>query len=369
MEQQKEPLVICEMIKLWRRGKKGIWTAEYWHNGKHHRKSLRTRNQKVAEKEATKLAARILEGNLPDSLKKYPLSQAMNDFVEQARLDGRDHKTILEYEKVFKGWKAYLTSMGVRTLQQITTEHYEQYRRLQAETGKKNGTTIHNHFRVIKQLMNWAKRHRRIHDNPLHEIRVAKPKPKQKPVPTLAQINLILMHASERDRPILAMAAFAGGRIGDIRTRHQGDMDLEDNWIHFVAREAASPKGGKSRKVPIHPRLKSILLTLARSRGPWLFCSKPSTKHPDGGNHLNDKLVNERFKRIVAKLGMNTGRMNGFTTHSLRRFFETHCINSGIPQPVVDAWMGHSDRSMRAYYYRLDDKESQKFMKEVLFPE
>jgi integrase len=368
MEQQKEPLVICEMIKLWRRGKKGIWTAEYWHNGKHHRKSLGTRNQKVAEQEATKLAARILEGTLPEALKRYPVTQAMNDFIEQARLDGRDHKTIKKYETVFKGWIGHLSSVGVTNLQQIRPEHYEQYRRKQADAGI-GGRTIHNHFLVIKQLMNWAKRHRRILDNPLHEMRLIKPKPKKKPVPTLNQVNQILNNASARDLPVLALAAFAGGRIGDIRTRHNGDIDLQGNWVHFLARDAASPKGGKSRKVPIHPRLKSILIKLVKGRGPWLFTAKASKNHPYGDHHLNAKLINERFKRIVTKLGMKAGRMDGFTTHSLRRFFETHCINHRVPQRVVDIWMGHSDRSMGAYYYALNDDESQAFMKEVPFPE
>ena len=57
---------------------------------------------------------------------------------------------------------------------------------------------------------------------------------------------------------------------------------------------------------------------------------------------------------------------DGYTIHSLRHFFETYCVNAGIPQRVVDAWMGHSgDKSMSAVYYDLDDHESQRFMQKL----
>jgi integrase len=62
------------------------------------------------------------------------------------------------------------------------------------------------------------------------------------------------------------------------------------------------------------------------------------------------------------------GRANGFTIRSLRHSFETIWVNAGIPQPVIDTWIGHSsDRSMAAVYYRLKDEDSQEFMKKVPF--
>ena len=60
---------------------------------------------------------------------------------------------------------------------------------------------------------------------------------------------------------------------------------------------------------------------------------------------------------ILNKLKIHAGRQNGgFTVHSLRHFFKTHCINCGIPKPVVDAWQGHKiDMSVGAQYYKLSD--------------
>ena len=65
---------------------------------------------------------------------------------------------------------------------------------------------------------------------------------------------------------------------------------------------------------------------------------------------------------------MPTGRKDGFVIHSLRHFFETFCVNAGIPQRVIDTWLGHrSDKSMAAVYYRLTDIDSQTFMSKVPF--
>jgi len=50
-------------------------------------------------------------------------------------------------------------------------------------------------------------------------------------------------------------------------------------------------------------------------------------------------------------------------------FFETYCVNEGVPQRVVDAWMGHvGDKSMSAVYYHLSDEDSQKFMRNLENP-
>jgi integrase len=78
--------------------------------------------------------------------------------------------------------------------------------------------------------------------------------------------------------------------------------------------------------------------------------------------------VNDRFTRLAAHHGLPVGREAGFVIHSLRHFFETFCVNAGIPQRVIDTWLGHrSDQSMAAVYYRLRDEDSQSFMARVPF--
>jgi len=118
--------------------------------------------------------------------------------------------------------------------------------------------------------------------------------------------------------------------------------------------------------VPIHPRLKPLLRALPKNR-PWLFTAPPSRKYPQGGHWINTKHLNKDFLKLLTKAGIKAGRKTGgFSIHSLRNSFETVCVNAGIPQRVVDTWLGHrSGRSMASIYYKLSDEDSQKFMLKV----
>lgn len=174
--------------------------------------------------------------------------------------------------------------------------------------------------------------------------------------------------ADEPLRSHLAVLAFTGMRSGELQRLRPGDVDLAGGWVHIRSRAGAETKTRESRKVPIHPRLRAVLAILPPSPRPWLFCASPSRKYPEGGHHISTKRLNEQFVRLVGRLGLPVGRDDGFVIHSLRHFFETHCVNAGIPQRVIDTWLGHrSDKSMAAVYYRLRDEDSQASMSRVPF--
>jgi integrase len=221
---------------------------------------------------------------------------------------------------------------------------------------------------IIKQFFRWAKKRKIIHANPLEDVKLVKPRLAPKPGPSLSEINLILQRARGRFLAMLAIGAFTGMRSGDQQRLRPEDVDLKENWIHVVSRPGAETKTRQSRKVPIHPRLREILVALPKSSGPRFFTAKPSPKYPEGGHQIDTKTLNVDFVSLLKKLDLPAGRDNGYTIHSLRHSFETICVNACIPQRVVDAWLGHaSDRSMAAVYYHLSDEESQKFMLMVPF--
>jgi integrase len=157
-------------------------------------------------------------------------------------------------------------------------------------------------------------------------------------------------------------------RSGELQRLRPGDIDLVGNWIHIVSREGAETKSGHSRKIPIHPRLKPFLEAVSRRDRPWFFTATASEKYPDGNHHISTKHLKEDFLKVLERLKLPAGRNGGFTVHSLRHTFETVSINAGIPQRVVDTWLGHrSDTSMASIYYRLSDEDSQKFINQVPF--
>lgn len=144
-------------------------------------------------------------------------------------------------------------------------------------------------------------------------------------------------------------------------------MDLKGNWFHIVSRPGAETKSGRDRKVPIHPSLRAGLMA-HRPCSKWFFSLPPSPLYPEGGRQLTSKRLNECFTRRVGYAGLVAGRPNkGFVIHSLRGFFKSFAINHGVPQAVVDTWLDHSQRGMNAFYYQLNDADSQRWMAQIPF--
>ena len=101
---------------------------------------------------------------------------------------------------------------------------------------------------------------------------------------------------------------------------------------------------------------------------PYFFCASPSPKYPQGGHHINAKHMLEDFQKLATQLELPVGRKNGgIVIHSLRHYFKTTAIDSGVPTYVTDAWMGHSDSSMGKQYYDMTAEKKQKYMQQVRF--
>ena len=229
--------------------------------------------------------------------------------------------------------------------------------------------TVFHESVVVKQWIKWCKTRKLISSNPLEDYKLDKPRPRPKGGPSLEQVNSILAAAKEPRRTHFAVLAFSGMRSGELQHLQRVDVDLNGNWLHFLSRPGAETKTRESRKTPIHPRLRALLVTMPNTKFPHFFTASPSNRYPTGGHWINPKRLNEDFLKILDKLKIPAGRNNGgFTIHSLRHFFKTHCINCLVPKPVVDTWQGHKiDMSVGARYYKLSDADSQRFVTMVSF--
>jgi integrase/recombinase XerD len=322
------------------RGAKRTWVADFWQDGAHKRQSLKTGNKKLAIDRATKLAADLISGIYQAPPPAVTLRQAVNDYITSLETDGRARKTVVKYRGVFDLFIRHLDQHRVTRLGQVTAGHFDRYR---AERKRiRHEKTVYRESVIIKQFFKWSKSRKLIVSNPLADIKLDKPPLEPKEGPILSQLNTILAFAAEPFRSQLAVLAFTGMRAGQLQRLQSEDVDLAGGWVHIRSRPGAETKTRQSRKVPIHPRLRAVLKTLPRFPRSWLFTAAPSKKFPGGDYRINVKRLNEQFCRLVGRLGMPVGRANGFVIHSLRHFFETFTVNSGIPRRwVIDrtrAW-------------------------------
>jgi integrase len=361
-----ERIPVGDRITIYTRGKKKTYVADFWADGRHCRLSLRTGNKKEAVKRATKLAAQLDDGAFRRPAPPVSVRQSIDDYIAHLTTEGRARKTTIKYTAVLIGFATFLAAHRATKLPQVTTRHFDLYRALRAPV--RHRKTLYVEAVILKQFFKWCVSRQLVSNNPLAAIKLARPLLEPKGGPTLDQVNLLLASSAEPLRSQLAVLAFTGLRSGELQRLRPEDVDPAGGWIHVVSRAGAETKTRTSRKLPIHPRLRAILEALPTGKRAFLFTAGASAKYPDGNNHINVKRLNEQFRRLAKRLGMPVGREDGFVIHSLGHFFETHLVHAGIPQRVIDTWLGHrSDRSMGAVYYKLADGDSQAFMTMVPF--
>lgn len=130
-----------------------------------------------------------------------------------------------------------------------------------------------------------------------------------------------------------SLSTSAAMRSGNGRNLLTYNIEFAANWIQVRSRPGAETKCGNDWKVPLHPRLKKILQALPKARDGYFFTAPPSSRYPDGGHWINTKRLNDDFTKILKKLAIPTGRIDGFTVHD--------------PSPLIQVILLESRRAAR----------------------
>jgi site-specific recombinase XerD len=142
-----------------------------------------------------------------------------------------------------------------------------------------------------------------------------------------------------KHRTMLMVTYAAGLRVGEVVQLRPEDILSERGQIRI-----AQGKGRKDRYSVLSPRLLEQLRAywrVYRPAGGWLF---PSAYWPD--RHLTTDSVMRVFELAAerAKLPNNGG------IHSLRHSFATHLLEAGVPLPVIQRLLGHTNLATTSRY-------------------
>jgi integrase len=162
--------------------------------------------------------------------------------------------------------------------------------------------------------------------------------------PSERDLKTLLAHATGWLHPAIAIAAFAGLRMGEVRALEVRDIDLERGAHHgatrTVGRRARDAKSGHERIVPIAQELRPILEEAVRLKMPKARLvttrrgTTPSRQHVLGA-----------FKRVEEQQGMR-----GWSFHSLRHYFCSTLIRKGASLEAVRLLAGRSKLDITQRY-------------------
>ena len=164
--------------------------------------------------------------------------------------------------------------------------------------------TRHAYRSDLAVFFKWAHRRQLIERNPCDVVDPIKvPQTLPRPV-SVAQVWMLLNCAHVHDlRLMIALAAFAGLRVSEIAHLDADDVDTVRNVL--VVRAG---KGGKDRIIPLHPALRSIVLSQPHTPGRLV----PQTKGTIGrriSEHMRDCGVDASAHKLRATFATELAEM------------------------------------------------------------
>ena len=162
--------------------------------------------------------------------------------------------------------------------------------------------------------------------------------------------------------PMFAVAAFTGARRSEILRSEVDDFPLDGGPCWIREKKRRKNVSISFRQVPMLPPLKEILRKWLKKHpgGNNLICTPPNLVRSRTKSEASEPLTKDQatdfFKRTLG--GSKWEVVKGF--HALRHSFASICATKGIPQEIIDTWMGHQTQEMTERYRHLFPEESQK---------
>lgn len=145
---------------------------------------------------------------------------------------------------------------------------------------------------------------------------------------------------------MVLLAGDAGLRRGEVLGLEWTDVDAKRSTIHVqrsvYGAHVTTPKGGRSRRVPMTGRLAEALRNHRHLRGPRVLV------HEDG-SPVAKKALEEWMQKATRKAGLPSSR----ELHALRHTFCSHLAMQGAPAKAIQELAGHMNLTTTLRYMHL----------------
>ncbi|TFC84853.1 tyrosine-type recombinase/integrase [Cryobacterium sp. TMT4-31] len=215
--------------------------------------------------------------------------------------------------------------------------------------------TIHGRVRNVRSVLRAAVRDRALSADPSEGVSLPRKRRADMAmdIPAPEDVRRLYEAAEDWFKPVVALAAFAGLRLGELNGLQLADIDFLPRSISVIrqvqrtpgmALEIRPPKYGSERVIPVPD---SLLLILSRhveqvgvyGDAGWLLPGR------DGGP-IWPRTIAYHWDRLTAKVGLK-----GVRLHDLRHFYASGLIASGCDVVTVQRALGHRSASVTLNTY------------------
>jgi integrase len=388
------PPVQCRYFAWKMRQRNGVWFAD-GRSGAHDvgRHSLNTRDvaearrllvdldvEKAIERGLAPPAARAATGPAPLDL-EAGMARYLEHLGRPPQLGGIKPKSLQRYRAVYDKFVKYLSDRGISGWHAVDRSALSQYLGW-LDQEDYAPSTFYFEATVVKQAVKWMVGEGLL--SAAHQIRLK--------VTRAETTNRYCWRAEEVEAmidrcfadPALRWLGYAllglastGLRISELADLRWSDIDLAsgvlvlpDRVLHTARSRrdgARATKGRRNRTFPLNDDLLQALRPLPRNADGFVF-------RAEGGGQLDPDKVRKRLERDVLQPlagrfpprgGPDEPSFRDGVPHSFRHYFVSAAANRGVPERVVQDWLGHKESRMIAWYYHLHSEQSKEQMRKM----
>jgi len=321
-----EPVFVKVAECLYRNRSSGTYFALIKRKGKQIRKSLKTKDRKLAERRLREFRDKVglLSAAAPE--RKTPFSILAERWLKVHNVTLKDSSAVRNRLCV----KELNKFFGKMQISEITKRHCEDW---MADRGKSiAASTFNKDALVLKAVLNYAQSDGLILDNPAMMIKRRKSKGREIIIPTREEFEKLLEAIDNLEGPteesmkLVQLLALSGMRLGEATRIIWREIDFVKGQFTVSGGEVGT-KNGETRVVPLFPRLRVFLGSLHGKISP---------------DPAQEVIPIESTKSALISACSKAG-LPHTTHHSLRHFFVSNAIEVGVDFKTIAAWIGHKD--------------------------
>jgi integrase len=331
---------------LYRLETSGGYYALVKRGDKQFRRSLKTKDRKLAERRLKELREQVMNLRVTDDAHLSFADVAKRWMAVTAHT--LKPSSALRREQCIKSLVPYFAGVSIRNIQR---QHCERWLTERAPTVA--AMTMNRELELMRAVFGYAVKLGLMLTNPAADIERRRVVQLPIQIPTREQFRALIAAIRESDgrddskrkaktgADLVELLAYSGCRLGEATSLKWADVDFEKNVVSITGGEGGT-KNHERRIVPMTAGLCSLLKRLRdQSQGaPTDFVSPIDSAK---------KCLATACRRLAYPL---------FTHHDFRHLFATTCIESGVDIPTVSRWLGHKDGgalAMRTYGHLRDD--------------
>jgi integrase/recombinase XerD len=276
----------------------------------------------------------------------------LEEFINYLSVErGLAANTIAAYKKDLSKFIAFLTSQGIKNLDDVSRGDIGAYLMIEKKRGLSPNSVSRN-LVAIKVFYRFLASHRFVRSDITDVIESPKLWRYLPEVLSIEEVDQLLgtpdtnSHTGRRDRAVLELMYATGLRVSEVANLTISDVNLDIGYVRCMG------KGSKERIVPLGQ-------TARRALNGYLKLTHPRFARGRETNVLfltrqGGTFTRQGIWKMIKQHAKSVNLRKEVTPHTLRHSFATHLLSRGADLRVVQEMLGHADISTTQTYTHVD---------------